>query len=416
MVCRRGGAGTQDSGLRTQDLVWPFAGAALALIARPYPIENARLWFVQNVQFFLNTARLDVGDEIRPPSLERVGAASVGWLAALAVLAVVAMRSRVRAHPLARAAAVPAIVFTILFLGMVRMATYFFPLATLSILFAIGPSLRTQHSGLRTRAIPLTLVLSTLLALPLALNPTFVHIISGAPVVSESDWEAFGRAVPPGAKIAATWGDAEIYALWAPQGRYLDVLDPIFMALPFPRQYAVQRSMFSGEHPDLPFAAKADLDSDYIALDWSDVPRVLIDRIKADPRLRVRYGGYNVLAEVVGSNAFIVDWAVMSDRMAAPVPYPLSAPLRAIEGFVDAHRVTNARCATFARLESGPARFAFAPYGKSALAIDGRVVLVTDGVAANLAAALPVTIPAGPHRIDIRTCEARGFNGFYLRR
>jgi hypothetical protein len=431
-------ASTQDSGLRTQDstqysalsaqhagvrrarfanLAWPFAGAAIALIARPYPIENARIWFVQNVRFFLNASRLDVGDEIRPPSPERVGAASVAWLAALAVLAVVAMRSRSRAHPLLRSAAVPAIVFAILFLGMVRMATYFFPLATLAILFAIGPSLRTQDSGLRTRAIPLTLALSTLLALPLALNPTFVHIISGAPVVSESDWEAFGKAVPNGAKIAATWGDAEIYALWAPQGRYLDVLDPIFMALPFPRQYAVQRAMFSGVHPDLPFAARADLDSDFVALDWSDVPRELIERIKADPRLRIRYGGYNVLAEVVPSDAFVLDWVVRSDDRAAPLRYPLSAPLlRSVEGFVDARRVTASHCATFARSESGPRQFAFAPYGKSAVAIDGRVMLATDGVDANLARALPVAIPPGPHRLDIRTCEAGGFCGFYLRR
>jgi hypothetical protein len=411
---------TQDSALGTQhfaSLTWPFAGAAIALLARPYPIENARIWFVQNVQFFLSASRLDVGNEILPPSPERVAAASVAWLAALAVLAVVAMRSRSRAHPLVRSAAVPAVVFTILFLGMVRMATYFFPLVTLAILFAMGPSLRTQASGLRARAIPLTLILSTLLALPLALNPTFVHIISGAPVVSESDWEAFGKAVPKGAKIAATWGDAEIYALWAPQGRYLDVLDPIFMARPFPRQYAVQRAMFSGVHPDLPFAARADLDSDFVALDWSDVPRQLIERIKADPRLRVRYGGYNVLAEVVPSDAFVLDWVVRSDDAVAPRRYPLSAvPLRSIEGFVDARRVTGSHCATFTRSESGPHQFAFAPYGKSAIAIDGRVVLTSDGVAANLARALPVAIPPGAHRIDVRTCEAGGFCGFYLRR
>ncbi len=105
-----------------------------------------------------------------------------------------------------------------------------------------------------------------------------------------------------------------------------------------------------------------------------------------------------------------------SDRTAAPVRYPLSAPwLRSVEGFVDAYRVTTSRCATFTCSESGPGQFAFAPYGKSAIAIDGRIVLATDGVEANLARALPISIPPGPHRIDIRTCEAAGYNGFYLR-
>ncbi len=438
---------TQDSGLRTQDsatghpsptgrgwrarrseakeeapgegrshwrqLVLPFLACAFALVLRPHPIANAEIWFVQNVMFFLNAARLDVGDEILPPSLQRVGAATVAWIAALAVLSVIAMRSRERAHPLARYAAVPAVVFTILFFGMVRMATYFFPLATIAILLAIGPRLRAAlgDGKLGRYAIPATLVISTLVALPLALNRTLVAIISGAPVVSEADWESFGKAVPRGAKIAASWGDAEIYALWAPQGRSLNVLDPIFMALPYPRQYGVQRAVFDGRHPDVPFAAKSALDSDFVALDWSDAPPVLIDRMKSDPRLHIRYGGYNVLAEIVPSNAFVVDWVVGGRR------YPhAGGALAGFEGFVDATRVSRERCATFTQTLTGPQRFTFAPYGESAIAIDGHVALTTPGLSANLARAIPVELAAGPHRVDIRTCRAGGFNGFYLRR
>jgi len=398
-------------------LLWPFLGALIALIVRPHPIANGRLWFVQNVEFFLNFRRLDAGNEILPPSLGRVAAATAAWLAALVVLAVVAARSRERLHPFTRAAAVPAIVFTILFLAMSRMALYVFPLATVAILFAIGPSLAIHDSGLRTSILPITLAVSTLLAIPLAANPLFVRLVSGAPVLSEADWTAFGRAVPRGAKVAATWGDAEIYAFWAPQGRYLDVLDPVFMALPYPRQYAIQRAMFGGAWPDVPFAAKAGLDSDWIALDWSDAPRIVIDRIRSDPRLRIVYGGYNLLAAIVPTDAFVLDWIVTPDGTSAPQRYPLaSLPLRPFEGFVDARRVTSSRCATFTRHDVGPRRYAFAPYGKSAIALDGRVVLVTDGVAADLARAVPFELPPGPQRIDVRTCEAGGYNGFFLRR
>jgi hypothetical protein len=395
-----------------RNLAFPFLATAFALVVRPHPIANAKIWFVQNVMFFLNAARLDVGDEIRPPSLQRVGVAAVAWIAALAVLAVIAMRSRERAHPLAQYAAVPAVVFTILFFGMSRMATYFFPLATIAILLAIGPRLRAAlgDGKLVRYAIPATLAISTLVALPVALNRTLMAIIGGGPVVSEADWESFGKAVPRGAKVAASWGDAETYALWAPQGRYLNVLDPVFMAFPYPRQYAEQRAIFDGRHPDVPFAAKSSLDSDFVALDWSDAPPVLIDRMKSDPRLRIRYGGYNLLAEIVPSNAFIVDWVVAGRR------YPRApGALAGFEGFVDAARVSRERCVTFTKTLAGPHRFAFAPYGQSAIAIDGRVALTTPGLAANLARAVPIEIAAGPHRVDVRTCVANGFNGFYLR-
>jgi len=109
----------------------------------------------------------------------------------------------------------------------------------------------------------------------------------------------------------------------------------------------------------------------------------LIERIKADPRLRVRYGGYNVLLEIVPSSITFT-----------------SAP--------------SLQCTTFDRLADGPRRFMFAPYGPSAIAIDGRVAVTSNGVGAILSRAVPVDLPAGRHRLAIRTCGAGNFNGFYL--
>ena len=48
-----------------------IAGTLIALFIRPHPIANLQLWYVQNVAFFFDKARLDVGNEILPPSPSR---------------------------------------------------------------------------------------------------------------------------------------------------------------------------------------------------------------------------------------------------------------------------------------------------------------------------------------------------------
>ena len=42
----------------------PILGTLIALIARPHPIANLQLWYIQNIAFFFDKAKLDVGDEI----------------------------------------------------------------------------------------------------------------------------------------------------------------------------------------------------------------------------------------------------------------------------------------------------------------------------------------------------------------
>jgi hypothetical protein len=351
----------------TRDLRPATFGTIAALLIRPHPIVNLQLWYTQNVAFFFDKSHLDVGNEILPPSL-RIVIPCLGWLVFLALT----LRKKRSRDPIAVAALVPAVVFTLLFIGIARMSTYFFPLATIALVLLLAQ---------RTRLVPIAIVAGTLIGIPLAADPTLLRILAGGRI-AEADWDSFGKHVPPNAKIAATWGDAEIYALWAPQGRYLNVLDPIFMARPHPREYAIQRAIFDGSHPDIAGAAKRDLDSDFIAFDWTAAPRDLIERAKSDPRLRVVYGGYNVLLQIVPSNVVFT-----------------SAPQQ---------------CTTFNRIEQGPRKLAFAPYGPGAVAIDEKVIASTKGTSAILSRAIPITIPTGMHRVAIRTCPAGNYNGFYL--
>lgn len=343
------------------------AGTLAGLLLRPHPLANLRIWYVQNVLFFLQKSGLDVGNEIGPPSSGTL-VQMLPWLGAIA--AIVYYRRPCPDRRLAWAVSVPALVFALLFLGMARMSVYAIPLLTMAALFWCVP-----------RKLPLILGVSALCASPFVLNPQLLRILRGG--VSEADWNAFGRAVPSGARIAASWGDAEIYAFAAPQGRYLNVLDPIFMAVPHRREYDAQRSLFDGSDPDPATTAHDVLDSDYLAFDWTGAPRSLIERVKSDPRFRVRYGGYNVLLQIV------------------PVPN-LS--------YVDLSPAPRGKWS--GTLAGGS--YLFSPYGASSLAIDGRIVLRSSGTAAVVGRGARFEVPAGRHRIEVDSWARGRFNGFYL--
>jgi hypothetical protein len=252
-------------------------GTVAGLILRPHPLANLHLWYVQNVEFFRWAGKLDVGDEIRPPSLHTLWT-SLAFLLAVALLI---RRTRPAWH-----VAIAAGLFLILFTRFGRMATYVYPLVLLAVL-----------SEKARRHAPLILGATLLLALPLAREPMLIDLLTHD-YATEADLESFGRAVPPGAKVAATWGDGETYAFWAPQGRYLNVLEPLFMLARDPRAYEAQRRLFSGLDPD-PAATARELDSDFIALDVSAAPPALVRRLATDPRFRLRHRGVNALFELV---------------------------------------------------------------------------------------------------------------------
>lgn len=257
---------------------YPFLGTILGLAIRPHPAANLRLWWVQNVEFFLHKSALDVGSEITAPD---------AWYFVSAIfffIALFVLKPRLRTWRTLVAAAV----FVLLFLFMSRMAVYAFPLVALMAIVDAAPS---------PRAHAITFAICTLLAIPFAAGSTAVSLLRMR-VQPEREWSAFGRSVPAGAKVVADWESSEHYAFFAPQGRYLNVLDPIFMALPHPNEYAALRRLMSGTDPDPATTIATTLDSDYIAFSTVDCPRALNDRVHADPRFVIVRDGINVLARV----------------------------------------------------------------------------------------------------------------------
>ncbi|HEY0371660.1 MAG TPA: hypothetical protein VGD79_06640 [Thermoanaerobaculia bacterium] len=355
-------------------------GAAAGLLVHPGFPDNLRIWWIQNVLFFVEKSRLDVGSEIEAAPLHFLLLLNLGWWAGIAVLwffsrGATADRRRIVHFGVAAA------VFAVLTLLLQRMAIYFVPLLTLVLLARLE-----AIPDLRRARVALALLATAVLSLP-ASSKIARELFADSGW--EADYAAFGKAVPPGAKVAAHWGPAEMYCFWAPQGRYLNVLDPIFA-----EAYDAQRRVFEGREPDVPRVVHTTLDSDYIAFP-STSP--LFERLQHDPRIVPIHNGLTFLGRI--------------------------APERT-QDFVGGGYIPAApRCTSIPLTETLTApetrTYELASYGPAELRIDDRPPIRTRGSRAILGrgAFFRTTLAAGAHRFVVTTCPARdGGNGFYLLR
>jgi hypothetical protein len=355
-----------------------LAGTVAGLLVHPGFPDNLGIWWIQNVRFFLEKSRLDVGTEITAATTDFFFAGNLGWWAGIALLFFVGRsEDRRRGWILGIAAAV----FAILALLMQRFAVYFVPLLTLLLI-----------DRLRRPRVALALLAAALLSLPATLQIYRELLIDSR---SEPDYARFAQALPAGAKVAAHWGPAEFYTFFAPQGRYLNVLDPVFMAVPFPRVYAAQRRLFEGLEPDVPGVAKRVLDSDYLAFP-ADSP--LFARVQHDPRIVPLYAGATFLGRIVpGGGAFVRDWngRVLGDYVDARGQEPCTRFVREETVAGDVTRV-----------------YELASYGPAEITIGDALHLRAGPSRAILGqgTAFRVRLSPGTHRFTVTACGG----GFYL--
>lgn len=258
-----------------------LAGIAAGLVVHPHFPFNLKIWYLQNVVSIVRGAAIGMSTEnARPPILSLI-AHNAGWF----LLALVAA---FRARP-GVFYSIPAAIFAVMQLLWERMSTYFFPFATL----ALVPAKPKRWFAIVT-------LVAVALSAPFTLR-SMSSLRAKLPADVEHDWAEFGKHVPPGAHVAAQWGATDAYVYFAPQGRYLNVLDPSMMLAAHPREYWVHRRMFEGS-ADIVASAKL-LDSDYVAFArWEATPAFLA-RVRADPRLERVYDGYNVLLAVKHTSA-----------------------------------------------------------------------------------------------------------------
>lgn len=431
--------------------LYPVVGCGVGLLVHPQFPSNLVMVWVQNVEYFRWKGVLDVGSEIRPDFTDVALMVNLGlWLAALALG--LARRAGPIASPsdpqaglrerLALGFAVATAVFGALYLLMSRFALYALPLGALALLYGlrcrdgtIGGWVRLPGRGRLPLAAALALAL--LVALPEArrqLAELRARTSPGPHGERLADRRAFGGSVPEDAKVAAPWRSTPIYMLWAPQGRYLNVLDPVLMALEDLEAYELQRRVFAGLEPDVPLVVASRLDSTYLAFPRQGDGGAVVRRLVADPRARAVLRGSHELWALVPSTreVFALDWQVFDDADLPAANRPLGSYPRALtprgaayEGYVDARRVGGAKaCVGFAHdLSLGAARherLELAAAGPATLWLDGELV-VANGAAAGAVlgegTVVELDLAPGRHRLVVRSCPVGGeppINGFYL--
>lgn len=305
------------------ELLWvPLAGVALGILVHPGFPDNARIWALQNVAFFRQRGSLPVGTEIFSEGV--VGFLRSNWTG-LVALVLLALARRPRWRNGLRDADLVMGVFAattlVLFLLAIRFAEYAVPFACLFGLLLyhdLEPRPFVARLGRAGRAAPWGLV---------AFGGMFLHVRETVAVMrinhryafqSIADIDRFGAAIPPGATVASTWDFTPFYFFAAPRASYLNVLDPVFMAVRYPAQYDTLERIHEGVITDVPAALSAGLGSDYIA--WNAVAfPALARRAQSDPRLVPVFTSVNHQVARVdheSDHGFVTDWRI--DTIATP--------------------------------------------------------------------------------------------------
>lgn len=407
----------------------PLLGAAAGLCLHPHFPHNVRIFLLQNVSFWRYRASDDIGPEIHALGLARFWAFDWAGLLGVALLALALRRSPAPLAPQLRAAGLfftfAGCVFALLFASAARFAIYAWPFGLLALAYQArlhGFTLDTH--ALRGRA-QLWLVM-TLWALGVA--PYSHRVLEHEMDLGGSIWptflrqlEAFGRVLPNGARVAAPWTASEDYLYFAPQGRYLNLLDPVFMRSAHPRAYEVQRRLFRAELQDLPPALLGELDSEYLAFNARSLP-LLAAQVRGDPRFVRMLDSGHVLyrVEPAASARFVLDLRVADTRSQLEGPsarvYPRAGNA---EGFVDGARAGGAeRCLWYAPIDAlpGGSRWEFASSAASTLFLEERTLLKTPGekqlvLGRGTRFELP---PGSAAKPAIEVCSKHGPSSFYL--
>ena len=424
--------------------VYPGIGVALGLLLHPHFPANVRVWLVQNVSFFVQNATVDPGPEILPPTTRETLLLNLGWWAGLLVLW--RSRSRVAApcedRRLSDFTLLAAAAFGLLYLLMYRFIVYAVPLVTLALLRSMQAAGEAPGRFTRLAArgrVPFALAFSLCLLSAAPLTRLGLGRMQAAmsrvwrPDM-RADWEAFARAMPDGAKVAAPWAATEAFVFWAPRAAYLNVLDPLFMAARDAATYRLYLDLFEGREADIPLLATARFESEFYA-DDGQYPFAKA-RLATDPRVAHLHDGITFLYRFLeGRNAdFLLDWKVLPEGAPMPPPpdlvadpalplYPRAATERerAVEGYVDGRRLgAAAGCIGFARAEDVERAtrlvLEVSPYGSAEVYADDRPIAAIPSPRAAVlgrGVVLSLALDPGRHRLAIRTCPAEGQVGFY---
>ncbi|HSA56733.1 MAG TPA: hypothetical protein VLE53_13570 [Gemmatimonadaceae bacterium] len=427
------------------ELLWaPVLGLAAGILAHPGFPDNVHIWTLQNLAFFQQKDALPVGTEINPESL--AGLARSAWTGLVLLALAAALRwpwgTVSRASDLEMVLGVFAAATLILFFRAIRFAEYAIPFATLYA-FALWGRLQAgrvaRRLGSPRAALVMTLAIAIGAAVRLAETTRVMRANHALGFASLDDARRFRQALPAGAKVAATWDFTPYYLLAAPQGRYLNVLDPIFMSTPYPEAYALLERLYAGSVPDVPGALTEPLDSDYLAYN-SILFQDLDIRVGRDPRLIPVFQSVNhqvVAVDRERGHGFVTDWrldtaatasyAEFVARRARVAPAAVSAPYdpRTARALVSAPGAAAGGCWWASRRyvpaapRHGMLIIRFGSAGPAEVYADGRRILSSAEGHGGLPDADRVEVRVSgrvPVDLAVRACPSAEFgSGFFWR-
>lgn len=393
-----------DGRLQLRLFLAPPLGAAAGLVLHPHFPHNLAIWLIQNVQFFRAKDVLDAGTEIRPNLTSVMLQANLGWWLVLLLVLGAVIRGRTTADGgaandaqrdrftrLAIAFGTAAVVFVALYLLMSRFSLYAFPLTTLTLLSAArasGRELGSRWSIASVGSVPVRplFLLVVLVALGLGAREwtRFRDRTDLGPDRARlTEWQRIDELLSRDTRVAADWRTTGVLGYWAP-ARYLNLLDPVFMAFPHPERHRALRAVLAGDEPDVVAALRGPLDSEVLAVSVARAAPRLLARLRSDPRLEVLHDGTYLLVRDVSidvpASAWLADgWEGVEGTRSRRD----SASARAATGFVVADGFeSDGECFTVARTVAWPADavgLEFAPNGPGLLRWNGAVVASVQG-------------------------------------
>lgn len=430
-------------------LGFPAIGLLLGVLIHPSFPANLQIWKLQNILFFLvkDLYPGSFGQEIVPLSTsEMLSQNSVGLLLLGAALA--GRRGWRLAAPLEKGETA-LLVFTVLtgwlYLQSARFAEYAVPLGVMAAWVFVGrlhpPEGKEPLLNQTIRRIWPFLLAGGLAWSLRSFNWATTEGLPASNALlhlqSPEEQKKFSALVPDGAPVAAFWGQAPYYMAIAPQGRYLNVLDPIFMMALDERLFEAERHLYDGSAADPAALVGGLFDSHYLAFDRRLSP-VLYSRLERDPRFVKLYDSPTsalyrlVTAEKAG---FITNWQASAipqtprwknlelhppllwPTIQAPMP---TSPYTGFNQFPP--ELAGQDCALATReavySENRKLRVGFGAAGPSRIIINGESRLLFEaGVGIQVDAVLfDMEYPAGmPVEMAVITCRSQDGHGFYWR-
>ena len=423
--------------------VYVTIGSVIGLAVHPHFPSNLNIWVIQNIDFFLLKSQLDVGNEIQASSITTILSLNLGWLLGLVVF----WRSTAKNHAGSKTTGtellflVNALAFSLLYLLMQRFSIYCVPFVTLALLHYINS--RNLKIGQWTYLpwhgkIPFAAAFGLCLCTSI-LGAWYVYVnLSDHSVFDTThreDWQALGQIIPEGAKVAAPWDSTEVYVWAAPQARYLNLLDPVFMAVPYPSAYLLQKNIWNGDEPDVPYTVKTHFDSDYIVFPYKRHIQ-LYWRLLHDPRAKLLYRGHNALFRLIPDQdqKFMVNWKIIPDNgkwppdegdineMEKHYPEQKDSIGQDYEGYVNGGRSnSNTGCINLAHIEdvNEPVNLEYeiSSYGPSSVWLNHKLLiknLFPGKARLGQGVRLSLELEKGRHIFSVQTCPYKRQNGFYF--